>query len=102
LAPAGSSAIPNGRSAVFLRRRSRPINPSALATELDRRITDDLKAIAGSIGPLGGAVDRLNDIHRIFKAQLASGQFTDEQYAAKGRELLSILGDFEGLIADLT
>jgi hypothetical protein len=73
-----------------------------IAAELDKRIATALKATSGSIGPLGGAVDRLNDIHTVFKAQFASGQFTDEQYAAKGRELLSILGDFEGLIADLT
>jgi hypothetical protein len=38
-----------------------------VATELDRRIADGLKAIAGSIGPLGDTVKRLNSIHEALK-----------------------------------
>ena len=45
-------------------------------------------------------MDRLNDIHNLFRAQLASGKMTDADYAKKARELLNILGDFDGLIAD--
>ena len=71
-----------------------------IAAELDKGIAAALKATAGVIGPLRGTVDRLNDIHSAFKAQLASGQFTDEQYAEKARELLNILGNFEGLIRE--
>ncbi|MGC1704377.1 MAG: hypothetical protein WA764_07975, partial [Pseudolabrys sp.] len=59
-----------------------------------------LKATAGILGPFRGAVDRLNDIHNLFRAQLASGKMTDADYAKKARELLNILGDFDGLIAD--
>ena len=76
------------------------MNANNIATELDNRIAAALKATAGIIGPLRGTVDRLNDIHKVFKAQLASGQSTDEQYAEKARELLNILGDFEGLIRE--
>jgi hypothetical protein len=72
-----------------------------VATELDRRIAAALKATAGSLGPLGGTVNRLNSIHKTFKAQLASGQLTDAQFVQKARELLNILGNFDGLIADI-
>jgi hypothetical protein len=60
------------------------------ATELDRRIAAALKATAGSIGPLGGTVKRLNNIHQTLKAQLATGELTDPQYAQKVRDLLNI------------
>ena len=43
---------------------------------------------------------RLNSIHKALKAQLASGQLTDAEYAKKARELLNILGNFDGLIAE--
>ena len=76
------------------------MNASDIAAELDRRIAAALKATAGILGPLRGAVDRLNDIHNLFRAQLASGKMTDADYAKKARELLNILGDFDGLIAD--
>ncbi|HVQ79912.1 MAG: hypothetical protein WBE94_06725 [Pseudolabrys sp.] len=76
------------------------MNASDVAAELDRRIAAALKATAGILGPLRGAVDRLNDIHNLFRAQLASGKMTDADYAKKARELLNILGDFDGLIAD--
>ncbi|MGA8948278.1 MAG: hypothetical protein WB497_20460 [Pseudolabrys sp.] len=76
------------------------MNASDVAAELDRRIAAALKATAGILGPLRDAVDRLNDIHNLFRAQLASGKMTDADYAKKARELLNILGDFDGLIAD--
>jgi hypothetical protein len=76
------------------------MNASDVAAELDRRIAAALKATAGILGPLRGAVDRLNDIHNLFRAQLTSGKMTDADYAKKARELLNILGDFDGLIAD--
>ena len=76
------------------------MNASDVAADLDRRIAAALKATAGILGPLRGAVDRLNDIHNLFRAQLASGKMTDADYAKKARELLNILGDFDGLIAD--
>ena len=69
-------------------------------TELDRRVAAALKATAGSTGPLGGTVIRLNNIHKAFKAQLASGELTHAQYAQKARELLDILRNFDGLIAE--
>ena len=47
-------------------------------------------------------MDRLNDIHNLFRAQLASGKMTDADYAKKARELLNILGDFDGLILPST
>jgi hypothetical protein len=50
---------------------------------------------------LRGAVDRLNDIHNLFKAQLASGKMTAEEYAEKACQLLDIVGNFEGLIAEV-
>ena len=56
-------------------------------TELDRSIAAALKATARSTAPLGGAIRRLNSIHQTLKAQLASGELTDAQYAQKVREL---------------
>lgn len=77
------------------------MNASDVATELDNKIAAALKATAGIMGPLRGAVDRLNDIHTTFKAQLASGHFTDEQYAQKAGGLLNILTNFDGLLAEV-
>jgi hypothetical protein len=71
-----------------------------VGTELDRRVAAALKATAGSTGPLGGTVNRVNSTHKALKAQLASGDLTDAQYAQKARELLNILGNFDGLIAN--
>jgi hypothetical protein len=71
-----------------------------VGTELDRRVAAALKATAGSAGPLGGTVIRLNSIHQAFKAQLASGELTHAQYAQKARELLNILRNFDGLVAE--
>ena len=45
-------------------------------------------------------VDRLNHIHKALKAQRASGRLTDRQYAQKCRELLTLIGSFDGLIAE--
>jgi hypothetical protein len=50
---------------------------------------------------LRGSVERLNEIHHLFKAQCASCKMTEAEYAEKARRLLDILGDFEGLIAEL-
>lgn len=80
--------------------RSKQVSARDIGTELDRRIAAALKATAGSIGPLGGTMNRLNSIHKALKAQLASGDLTDAQYAQKARELLNILGNFDGLIAN--
>jgi hypothetical protein len=77
------------------------MNASDVATELDNKIAAALKATAGIMGPLRGAVDRLNDIHNLFKAQLASGKMTAEEYAEKACQLLDIVGNFEGLIAEV-
>ena len=71
-----------------------------VATELDRRIAAALKA-AGSIGPLGGTVKRLNSIHKTLQAQRASGQLTDAQYAKEAGGLLNILSNLDGLIAEV-
>jgi hypothetical protein len=77
------------------------MNAGDVATQLDKRIAAALKATAGNIGPLRGSVDRLNDIHSLFKAQRASCKMTEAEYAEKATQLLDILGDFEGLIAEL-
>ena len=71
-----------------------------MTNELDTRISIALAATAGSIGPLGGTVKRVNSIHKALKEKLASGQLTDAQYAQKVRELLNIIGNFDGLIAE--
>ena len=71
-----------------------------VATELEKRITAAVKATAGSIGPLGGAVKRLNKIHEALKAQLAAGLLTDTEYAKEAGGLLNILSNFDGLIAE--
>ena len=76
------------------------MNAGDVATQLDKRIAAALKATAGNIGPLRGSVDRLNDIHSLFKAQRASCKMTEAEYAEKARELLNILGNFDGLIVD--
>ena len=72
-----------------------------IATELDRRIAATIKATAGSTTPLGGAVNRLNKIHKDLKAQLASGELTDAEYAKEAGGLLNILSNFDGLIAEV-
>jgi hypothetical protein len=77
------------------------MNAADVATQLDKRIAAALKATAGTIGPLRGSVDRLNDIHKLFKAQRANCKMTETDYAEKATQLLDILGDFEGLIAEL-
>ena len=73
----------------------------SLATELEKRITAAVKATAGSIGPLGGAVKRLNKIHEALKAQLAAGLLTDAEYAKEAGGLLNILSNFDGLISEV-
>ena len=77
------------------------MNAGDVATYLDKRIAAALKATAGSIGPLGGAVNRLNKIHKDLKAQLASGKLTDAEYAKEAGGLLNILSNFDGLIAEV-
>jgi hypothetical protein len=72
-----------------------------VGTELDRRVAAALKATAGSTGPLGGTVNRVNSTHKALKAQLASGELTDEEYAKRAGGLLNILGNFDGLIAEV-
>ena len=42
----------------------------------------------------------LNRIHRDLNARLAAGRLTDAQYAQKAREVLNVLGNFDGLIAE--
>ena len=71
-----------------------------VATELDTRIAVGLSMTAGSIGPLGGTVEAVHRIHKDLNARLASGRLTDRQYAQKCRELLSLIGSFDGLIAE--
>ena len=77
------------------------MNADDVATQLDKRIAAALKATAGNIGPLRGSVECLNEIHHLFKAQCASCKMTEAEYAEKASQLLDILGDFEGLIAEL-
>ena len=77
------------------------MNAGDVATQLDKRIAAALNATAGNIGPLRGSVERLNEIHHLFKAQCASRKMTEAEYAEKASRLLDILGDFEGLIAEL-
>jgi hypothetical protein len=72
-----------------------------VATELEKRIAAAVNATAGSIGPLGGAVKRLNKLHEALKAQLAAGLLTDEQYAKEAGGLLNILSNFDGLISEV-
>jgi hypothetical protein len=50
---------------------------------------------------LGGAVNRLNKIHKCLKAQLASGELTDAEYAKQAGGLLNILSNFDGLISEV-
>ena len=57
-----------------------------VGTELDRRVAAALKATAGSTGPLGGTVNRVNSTHKALKAQLASGELIDEE--SRGQRLL--------------
>ena len=46
-------------------------------------------------------MNRVNSTHKALKAQLASGELTDEEYAKKAGGLLNILGNFDGLIAEV-
>jgi len=73
---------------------------SDVAAVLDRRIAAALEVAAGSIGPLGGSIRRLNSIHESLKSQRASGLLTDEEYAKEAGGLLNILCNFDGLIAE--
>ena len=71
-----------------------------MTNELDTRISIALAATAGSIGPLGGTVQALNRIHKDLNSRLAAGRLTDAQYAQKAREVLNVLGNFDGLITE--
>ncbi len=73
---------------------------SDVAIELEMRISVALAATAGSIGPLGGTVNRVKSVHEALKAQLASGLLTDAEYAKEAGGLLNILSNFDGLIAE--
>jgi hypothetical protein len=73
---------------------------SDVATELDMRIAVALSMTADSTGPLGGTVKGLNKVHEAIKAELAAGRLTDAQYAKKAGDLLNILRNFNGLIAN--
>jgi hypothetical protein len=72
----------------------------SIATELDRRIAAALAATAGSTGPLRGAVNRVDSIHKILKAKLAAGLLTDAEYTKEAGGLLNIFSNFDGLIAE--
>jgi hypothetical protein len=71
-----------------------------VTNELDKRVAAALSVTAGSIGPLGGTAKRLKHIHKALKARRASCRLTDTQYARKASELLKILSNFDGLIAE--
>jgi hypothetical protein len=71
-----------------------------IETELEKRIAVALAATAGSIGPLGGTVKRVNSIHNALKSQLAAGLLTDAEYAKEAGGLLNVLSNFDGLIAE--
>ena len=64
---------------------------SDIGTLLDRRIAAALEATAGSSGPLGDTVSRLNTIHETLKARRASGLLTDEEYAKDAGGLLNAI-----------
>jgi hypothetical protein len=68
-----------------------------IATVLDKRIAVALKATAGSFGPLGGAVRRLNSIYESLKSQRAAGLLTDAEYAKEAGGLLNMLNNLDGL-----
>ena len=53
---------------------------SKVAAELETRIAVALAMTAGSIGPFGDTVKRLNNIHEALKSQRASGLLTDAEY----------------------
>jgi hypothetical protein len=69
-----------------------------IAAELETKIAAAMIATAGSIGPLGGMVRRLNDAHKALKAQLAAGELTDAEYAKEAGGLLNVLCNIDGLI----
>ena len=71
-----------------------------MTNELNTRIAVALSMTAGSIGPLGGTVQALNRIHKDLNARLAAGRLTDAEYAKKAREVLNVLSNFDGLIAE--
>ena len=61
---------------------------SDIGTLLDRKIAAAMAA--GSSGPLGDAMKRLNTIHDALKSQRASGLLTEEQYAKEAGGLLNV------------
>jgi hypothetical protein len=73
---------------------------SKVAAELETRIAVALAMTAGSIGPLGDTVKRLNNIHEALKSQRASGLLTDAEYTKEAGGLLNILANFDGLISE--
>ena len=78
------------------------MNAGDVTTQLDKRIAAALKATAGTVGPLRGSVDRLNEIYNLFKAHRASCKMTEAEYAEKATQFLDILGDFEGKLCGVT
>ena len=61
---------------------------SDIGTLLDRKIAAAMAA--GSSGPLGDAMKRLNTMHDALKVQRASGLLTEEQYAKEAGGLLNL------------
>ena len=62
---------------------------SEIGTVLDREIAAAMAA--GSSGPLGDAMKRLNTIHDALKSQRASGLLTEEQYSKEAGGLLNAI-----------
>jgi hypothetical protein len=71
-----------------------------VTTELEMRIAVALSVTAGSFGPLGGAVRRLNSIYESLKSQRASGLLTDAEYAKEAGGLLNMLSNLDCLPAE--
>jgi hypothetical protein len=90
----------NGGPATVYGAEAGQMEKNNIAAELEMRIAAAMIATAGSTGPLGGMVNRLNDTHKALKAQLASGELTDAEYAKEAGGLLNVLSNFDGLVAE--
>jgi len=64
----------------------------AIATELDRALAAATRNALMNGVVISDMVDPLHAIHKALNAKHASGELTDEQYAAKARELLVMIG----------
>ena len=77
------------------------MNAGDVVIQLDKQLLPPSRQQLATSGHCAARSTASMTIHSLFKAQRASCKMTEAEYAEKATQLLDILGDFEGLIAEL-